>query len=109
MGEAARCLERNGSGEDDRGISLEHMFGYVDDEGKLYIEVDNYDPTPPEVWDPDQWEEHKCFMEAPPTRENWKILYAIARGLVRHGKVTVKQPGKPPIDVACDGCILTIG
>lgn len=108
MGEAARCLEFSGSGEDDRGISLEHMFGYVDDEGKLYLEVDNYFPMPEEAWDPAEWEEHKCFMEAPATRVNWKFLYQVGRALIRDGKVIINH-GDEQIKVACDGSILTVG
>ena len=102
------CLEQNGSGEDDRGISLEHMFGYVDDEGKLYLEVDNYFPMPQEAWDPEEWEEHKCFMEAPASRVYWEFLYRVARSLVRCGEVTIDRGDKPALRVACDGTILMI-
>lgn len=106
-------LERDGSRTIDLemmgGVYRDHLLAGIDRDGNIDIEVDNYHPDPEESWDAEEWEEHKCFLTGKATRHNWKILFGIARVLVRHGRVTINQPGREPIEAACDGSILTIG
>ncbi len=106
-------LERTGSQTIEldglRGVYRDHLRGYVDDDGKIVMEVDHYHPDPEDAWDVDEWDEAKCFLVGRSTRANWKTLFRIGRGLARHGKIMLHQPGEKTMSIACDGAtVVTI-
>lgn len=86
-----------------RGVIRDHMIGWIEDDGKLRLDVDRYHIPEGQKFDVEKWKESQCCMQAPATRPAWKLLYRIGRALIRHGIVTFHQPEREPLILMCDG------
>lgn len=85
------------------GACHDRLYAYVNLKSEIIMEVDGYHHVEGEPWEIDKFEESKCLLSGIANRSNWDTLYRIGRALARHRKVTINQPGKDPMIIACDG------
>ena len=97
------CLEKVGprGGIDGGGVYRNHMIAWINHDGEIQLEADNYDPLG--KWDPEEWTKKQARMIGPATKDVWRLMYRIGRCLARNGRCFVEDNTTgETIEILCD-------